>query len=89
MIWTPKFKKNLEKFVKSYPELVPSLKSTIEQLEKNPFHPILRTHKLKGNLYKLYACSINYRFRIVFDFSSENDCSEVILLNIGSHDEVY
>ena len=53
---------------------------------QDPYHPQLRTHKLKGFLKDFYSFSIDYDLRVIFYFASEN---EVIFENIGSHDEVY
>lgn len=49
---------------------------------ENPFHPLLRTHKLKGRLADLYSFSVDATYRVVFKFYN----SDVIFLDIGSHD---
>lgn len=85
LIWTPKFVKSVEKFCKKNPELVERFKSTIRQIESEPFHPILKTHKLKGEMSQFYSCSINYYYRIIIEINQDS----VVLLNIGTHDEVY
>ncbi len=85
LIWTPKFIKASEKFLKKNPELIEFFKSGITQIEVDPFNPILKTHKLKGSLSCCYSASINYYYRIIFEIKSEI----IILLNIGTHDEVY
>jgi addiction module RelE/StbE family toxin len=88
LIWSTKFRKSAEKFIKQNPDIVHLFKSKILLLEENPFHSSLKTHKLKGRLSSCLSCSINYEFRIVFKFSeTESNCIE--LLNIGNHDEVY
>jgi mRNA-degrading endonuclease YafQ of YafQ-DinJ toxin-antitoxin module len=53
---------------------------------KNPFQPRLRTHKLTGKLDGLWAFSVNFDCRVIFKFLSKN---EVLLIEIGGHDEVY
>jgi mRNA-degrading endonuclease YafQ of YafQ-DinJ toxin-antitoxin module len=55
-------------------------------LTKNPFHPALRTHKLVGKLEGLWAFSVAYDCRVVFRFMNGD---EVLLVDIGSHEEVY
>lgn len=88
LVWSPKFKKSAERFLKLNPQLKELFKSTIIALEDNPFHSTLKTHKLKGRLSDCFASSINYDYRIVFKFCQfDNNCIE--LLNIGTHDEVY
>ena len=51
----------------------------------------LKTHHLSGKLKGLFACSCGYDCRIVFakerDAKAKTDV--LLLLNIGSHDEVY
>jgi len=53
---------------------------------KEPFHPRLRTHKLSGKLEGLWAFSVSYDCRVVFEFINKN---EILLIDIGGHDEVY
>jgi mRNA interferase YafQ len=53
---------------------------------KNPFDRRLRTHKLTGKLEGLWAFSVAYDCRVIFKFLSKD---EVLLIDIGSHDEVY
>jgi mRNA-degrading endonuclease YafQ of YafQ-DinJ toxin-antitoxin module len=49
--------------------------------EKN--HRILKVHKLKGRLSSRYSFSINYKYRIVFIFTTKK---ETVFLAIGDHD---
>lgn len=58
---------------------------TLKLLELNPAHPSLRLHKLGG--VHTYSISINLSYRIKLEFLIEGDV--VILLYVGSHDEVY
>jgi len=53
---------------------------------KNPCNPRLKTHKLVGKLDGLWAFSVGYDYRVVFRFI---DAEEVLLIDIGTHDEVY
>ena len=91
LIWTSKFLKASEKFLHSQSELTDIFKQKIRLIEENPFHPSLRTHKLKGKLRGFLTCSINYYFRIVFEIEKDSKTgNEVIILhNIGSHNQVY
>jgi addiction module RelE/StbE family toxin len=50
-----------------------------------PFHPSLKTHALTGKLQGYYAFSINYSYRVVFQFMN---AKEVLFINIGTH-EIY
>jgi mRNA-degrading endonuclease YafQ of YafQ-DinJ toxin-antitoxin module len=60
-------------------------------LANDPYNPILRTHKLKGKLSGAYACSVEYDCRIIFSFeyNQEIEETEIMLIDIGTHDEVY
>lgn len=53
---------------------------------ENPFHPSLKTHSLTGNLKGYRAFSITYEYRLIFRFLSED---KALLIDIGTHDEVY
>jgi len=88
LVWTPKFLKSARKFLEDCPDYSNLFKERIQLIEENPFNPSLKTHKLKGNLKDFYSSSLNYNYRIVFQFD-ENDDGLIILCNIGTHDEVY
>ncbi|NET83056.1 MAG: plasmid stabilization protein [Moorea sp. SIO1F2] len=52
---------------------------------------MLRTHKLKGKLSGAWACSVEYDCRLIFNFEQNPDTleEEILLIDIGTHDEVY
>ncbi|MBI4689043.1 MAG: type II toxin-antitoxin system mRNA interferase toxin, RelE/StbE family [Nitrospirae bacterium] len=85
-LFTPKqFRRTVSRLIKKSPDLDPKLSKIIEILKNDPFAPMLKTHKLKGGMEELYACSLTYELRIVFELA--DNC--ITLLDIGSHDEVY
>lgn len=84
---TDKYLKKLIKFLKTHPNLQIKYEKTIELLEINPHHPSLRLHKLQGNLNGFFSISIDLSYRILIDFIITD--KEIILLDIGTHDEVY
>jgi len=49
----------------------------------------LRSHKLKGNLEDLWACSSGYDLRVVFSFPQYEGEEAILLQTVGTHDEVY
>ena len=57
----------------------------------DPFQPTLKTHKLKGRLDGLWACTVEYDCRIIFLFAPDPQGGEdaIVLVDLGSHDEVY
>ncbi|MDI3543459.1 MAG: hypothetical protein PWP57_1064 [Candidatus Atribacteria bacterium] len=73
------------------PDLVARVERTLRQLGEDPFHPSLHTHKLKGELSPAWACTVDYDNRIIFDFVPHSDSEEddILLLTMGTHDEVY
>ena len=74
-------------FEKHYKKLPEKIKAKAKEKEKifrnNPFHPILKTHKLHGEERDALAFWINYSFRIKFIFTDDNS---VLFLDIGTHD---
>ncbi len=84
--WDKGFKKSYKKKVSNSPLLKKSFWNAMSVFVKNPFDKSLRTHKLSGELKDSWAFSINYSHRIVFEFADDNT---IILIDIGTHDEVY
>lgn len=88
LIWDERFKKIYKKWVRQHPELKAQFAKKLLQFEEDPFHPALKTHSLSGVLKGLWSFRITYEQRLVFDFTDE--CrTQVILIDIGSHEEVY
>jgi len=64
-------------------ELQKEVKEKIELFRDTKNHKILKVHKLHGRMKGSYSFSVNYRYRIVFEYESKN-CA--ILMNVGDHD---
>jgi addiction module RelE/StbE family toxin len=86
LVWDKTFIRIAQKWQKKHPELNQRFKERLKLFAQQPFHPSLRTHSLSGNLEGLFAFSITYEYRLVFKFISED---KALLIDIGSHDEVY
>lgn len=75
------------KFLKSFKGLDEEVKKIAAEkeriFEKNPFHPSLRLHGLKGRLSKYWSISVNANYRIIFEYKEGGD---VLFLSIGKHD---
>ena len=84
--WDTGFKKIYRKKIKNNKELKKKFWNNVELFAKSPFSPRLRTHKLTGKLDGLWAFSVDFDCRVVFQFLDEN---EVLFIDIGGHDEVY
>jgi len=87
LIKTSQYERNENKFFKQHKDLFVRYAKVLKQLQIDPFHSSLRTHKLKGDLSKYHSCSLTYEYRIVLILKIVDE--EIILVNIGSHDEVY
>ena len=85
--FTKKYEKIVKKFLKKHPNLKGKYTKTIKILKDNPHHPSLKLHKLQGNLKEYFSISLDLEYRIILDFVIIE--SEIYLLDIGSHDEVY
>ena len=85
-IWDHGFKKAYEKKVRNDEDLKKKFWKSMKLFSADPFNKQLRTHKLTGKLQGLWAFSIEYNVRVIFSFLKEN---EVLLIDIGSHEEVY
>ncbi|HUX32210.1 MAG TPA: hypothetical protein VMV78_16515 [Thiobacillus sp.] len=57
------------------------------QLRADPFEPSLRLHPLTGKLQGMQAVSLAYSDHITLTLQITEH--EILLLDIGSHDEVY
>ncbi len=71
------FVRRAKKILPKHPHVSEDLRSALELLATDCFHPRLKTHKLKGELEGSWACSAGYDLRIVFK------------LTLGTHEEVY
>jgi mRNA interferase YafQ len=91
LVLTPKFNRSFRKFVKRNADLQQRIEETLRQMEADVFVPNLGTHKLSGKLNGLQSCSCGYDCRIVFavEPDTETDGEVIVLLDIGTHDEVY
>ena len=91
LVWSSGFSRNFKRLVRQSPNLKIQVLYTLDQLQEDLFHPNLRTHKHKGDLSDRYACSVNYSDRILFQVVENPDSGdeEILLLAVGSHDEVY
>jgi addiction module RelE/StbE family toxin len=87
IIITDDFYKKAKKIFKKHKDIINRYQKTLELLENNPYHPSLRLHKLQGKLFEYYSVSITMEYRIIIDFIIED--GQIILVDIGSHDEVY
>jgi addiction module RelE/StbE family toxin len=81
------YQRKERRFFKYHQNLIDKYAEVLKKLQLNPFDSSLKTHKLKGDLKAFYACSLTHEYRIIFIFLIQNE--QLVLVDIGSHDEVY
>lgn len=91
LVWSPHFARSLRRKLRQNPSLRRPTEATILQLAEDPFHRSLHSHKLKGELAGVWACTVDYGNRIIFEFVKDTGSTEdaIHLLALGTHDEVY
>lgn len=78
--YTPSF---IKQYKKLPIDLQEEVKEKISLFKENPEHTFLKMHKLNGKLKDRFSFSVNYAYRIVFQYLSDK---EAVLLCIGDHD---
>ncbi len=81
------FLRQARKFFKKHPDLKPRFAAVFEALQQDPFQPGLGLHQLTGKLSGCHAVRLTYSYRITLTLLITEQ--EIILIDIGSHDEVY
>ena len=87
LVFTDSYNKKAAKWIKKQPSLKDQYLKTLQLMELDIQHPALRLHKLTGKLSGLSSVSINMSYRITLELIIQDN--DIILINVGSHDEVY
>lgn len=87
LVWTGSFARTARKFLRRHPDLTGLFEDVLKQLETDPRAPRLRLHPLQGAHVGKQAVSLTYQYRIVLILRIT--AKEIVLLDVGSHDEVY
>jgi len=87
LIYPKSYIRRAKIFIQKHPDLIGQYEKTLKLLELEPNHPSLRLHPLKGKLKGLHSVSINISYRITIELILMEH--EIVLVNIGSHDEAY
>ncbi|MCF7917950.1 type II toxin-antitoxin system RelE/ParE family toxin [Candidatus Gracilibacteria bacterium] len=80
IVYKPTFVRQYKKFPKALQE---EIKQKIELFGTDTEHSFLKVHKLHGKLKEFYSFSVNYEYRIVFEYETKK---RVALLTVGNHD---
>jgi mRNA-degrading endonuclease YafQ of YafQ-DinJ toxin-antitoxin module len=91
LVPTPRFERAYRRLLRKTPGLQTSIEATLRRMAENLNDPRLKTHHLSGALAGLHACSVAYDCRIVFakQRHPKTGAQVLLLVNIGSHEEVY
>ena len=87
IVYTEQYNKKIAKFIKRHPDVLSQYQKTLELMSLNPHHPSLRLHELKGRFEGLSSISINTKYRITLEMIVTP--KELILINVGDHDQIY
>ncbi|MCX6351844.1 MAG: type II toxin-antitoxin system mRNA interferase toxin, RelE/StbE family [Bacteroidetes bacterium] len=91
LVFSNSFNKSFKRFTKGNEKLKKSIINSIEILVTDPNSVKLSTHSLTGKLIGYFACSCGYDCRIIFTIEKNKDTKEefILLMDIGTHDDVY
>lgn len=89
LIRTTAFVRAARRHLKKSPRLAGDVEATLQLLSTDAFDPRLKSHRLKGDLDGVWACSAGYDLRILFEFVQHDGKEAILLLSMGTHDEVY
>lgn len=87
LIWTAHFSRAARKFTAGHADLKERFAKTLRDLGRDPLQPSLRLHPLKEQLQGLHTISLTHSYRIMLTLKVTE--REIVLLDVGSHDEVY
>ncbi len=87
LVASESFLRQARKFFRRHPDLKLRYREVLEALSIDPFDRALGLHPLKGDLAGLHAVRLTYKYRITLIL--EIRAKEIVLLDIGSHEDVY
>jgi len=83
--FTPELFNHLEKIKKGNLKLFKKIQKQLILFKQNPYHPSLKTHKLKGKLSEYRSIYIERNLRMLYYIK----VNEAVFFDMGTHDEVY
>jgi mRNA-degrading endonuclease YafQ of YafQ-DinJ toxin-antitoxin module len=91
LVLTPRFERAFHRLTAKNPALQSQIETALRRMAENIADPRLKTHRLSGQLAGLHACSVAYDCRIVFARQKhpKTGAKTLLLINIGTHEEVY
>jgi mRNA interferase YafQ len=91
LVLIPRFERAFRRLTAKNPALESQIEATLRRMAEDLANPRLKTHRLSGQLAGLHACSVAYDCRIVFAKQKhpKTGAETLLLVNIGTHEEVY
>jgi mRNA interferase YafQ len=91
LVLTPRFERAFRRVTSKNPALRSQIEAVLRRMAEDLTDPRLKTHHLSGQLAGLFACSVAYDCRIVFSRKKhpKTGTEVLLLINIGSHEQVY
>ena len=89
LLRSPAFARDVRRWIKARPASAADLEAALNRLADDGADPALRSHKLRGRLEGCRACSAGYDLRIVYELVRHDGEEAILLLALGTHDEVY
>ncbi len=91
LVWSAAFTRASRRLLRKHPEVRARFERALELPQADPFQASLRSHKLRGPLQDIWACSVDFEYRILFELvrNPESGDEEILLLTAGTHEEVY
>jgi len=86
VVWNTSFKKSYKKKIEKLPYLKRKLFLALYKFQEDPFDKSLNTHRLSGDMQDYWSFKVDYDCRVIFAFEGKD---KAILIDIGSHDQVY
>ncbi len=83
------FVRSAKRLVRKNPGTSEDIRAALHLMAEDAFHPLLKTHKLKGKMEGSWACSAGYDLRIIFEFVQYEGSEAILLQALGTHQEVY
>jgi mRNA interferase YafQ len=82
LVTSPRFERRARKLRSPHDAM---LRAALRRFAVDPLDPLLRTHKLKGELDGYWAFAVDDDLRVLF----RRDGEVFTLVGLGNHDEVY
>ena len=91
LVPTPRFERAQCRLARKNPSLQRLIETALLRMAKDIDDPRLKTHHLSGQLAGLHSCTAAHDCRIVFSKqrNPKTGLEVLMLINIGSHEEVY